>query len=279
MNDKVKRLRGNTIEGYMSALRKHIIPRFGECNIESISFDDVQEWVDSIPTYGATTKAFKTFRQVYRWTIRKKQLRIWDITQGIELPKKPVIHKRVLDATEERAMLRTIVGQEWEAVVLLGASLGLRRCEACGVRIEDIDWRSGWVHIQRGLHWVHGKEVEYPTKTKLSDRFLKLPRWALERLREIRGNRRKGRFCNFAPHQIAGRYKRFCKRYNMPFVPMQQLRHSWATIALNAGAAIEDVSVALGHSTVDTCIQNYLQSFRMVVQRASDAYNKSIGLC
>ena len=36
--------------------------------------------------------------------------------------------------------------------------------------------------------------------------------------------------------------------------------------------AIEDVSVALGHSTVDTCIQHYLQSFRTVVGRASDAY-------
>ena len=53
---------------------------------------------------------------------------------------------------------------------------------------------------------------------------------------------------------------------------MTCLRHSWATIALEAGAAIEDVAVALGHTGVDTCVQHYLQSFRTVVGRAADAY-------
>ena len=113
----------------------------------------------------------------------------------------------------------------------------------------------------------------YATKTKLSDRWLKLPRWALARLRAIRGARRSGRVRGaLAPHQIAGRFQRFCRREGLPWVPMTCLRHSWATISLEAGAAIEDVSVALGHSTVDTCIRHYLQSFRTVVGRASDAY-------
>lgn len=38
----------------------------------------------------------------------------------------------------------------------------------------------------------------------------------------------------------------------------------------------EDVSVALGHSTVDTCIRHYLQSFTAVVARASDAYSRAM---
>ena len=59
-------------------------------------------------------------------------------------------------------------------------------------------------------------------------------------------------------------------------MPMTCLRHTWATISLEAGAAIEDVSVALGHSTVDTCIQHYLQSFRTVVGRAADAYSQAM---
>lgn len=277
MNEKRKRLRGNTIEGYESALRKHVLPAFGSSNVEEITHDEIQNWVDSIPTYGAAQKAFKTFRQVYRWTIRKAQLRIWDVTQGIELPETPVVRRDTLTATEERDALRGIVGQDWEAVVLFQAALGLRRCEACGLDWSDVDWRTGWVHIQRGAHWVGGELVEYATKTKLSDRWLRLPHFALARLRQIRGARRSGRVRGeLAPHQIAGRFQRFCRRRGLPWVPMSCLRHSWATISLEAGAAIEDVSVALGHSTVDTCVQHYLQSFRTVVRRASTAYESAL---
>ena len=271
--DKSKRLRGNTLEGYASAIRCHLLPAWAEREVETITHDEVQAWVDSVPTYGAAAKAYKTFRQVYRWTLRKLQLRIWDVTQGIELPRAPVVRRPTVTAAEEQRTLRGIVGQPWEAVVLLEAALGLRRCEACGVDWSDIDWRTGWVHVQRGAHWVGGEVVEYATKTKLSDRWLKLPRWALSRLRQIRGQRKAGRVRGgLAPHQIAGRFRRFCRRHGLPWVPMTCLRHSWATISLEAGAAIEDVSVALGHSTVDTCIQHYLQSFRTVVGRASDAY-------
>ena len=272
--DKSRRLRGNTLEGYASAIRRHLMPAWAGRELESITHDEVQAWVDSIPTYGAAEKAYKTFRQIYRWTIRKEQLRIWDVTQGVELPEAPVVRRPTLTAAEERATLRGIVGQEWEAVVLVQAALGLRRCEAAGLDWSDVDWRTGWVHVRRGAHWVGGRLVEYATKTRLSDRWLKLPRWALARLRALRGRLRSGRLRGgLAPHQIAGRFRRFCKRLNLPWVPMTCLRHSWATIALEGGAAIEDVSVALGHSTVATCIRHYLQSFRSVVRRASAAYD------
>lgn len=277
MDDKRKRLRGNTIEGYESALRRHVLPAFGDRGVSEITHDEVQAWVDAIPSYGAAQKAFKTFRQVYRWTIRKAQLRIWDVTQGVELPESPVVRRDTLTAAEEREALRGIVGQEWEAVVLFQAALGLRRCEACGLDWSDVDWRTGWVHVQRGAHWVGGRVVEYATKTKLSDRWLRLPRFALARLRQIRAGRRSGRVRGrLAPHQIAGRFRRFCRTRGLPWVPMTCLRHSWATISLEAGAAIEDVSVALGHSTVDTCIQHYLQSFRTVVRRASASYESAL---
>lgn len=276
LEDKSKRLRGTTIEGYESAVRCHLMPAWGKREIESITFEELQAWVDSIPTPGAAEKAYKTFRQIYRWILRRKQLRIWDVTQGIELPAKPPVARPTLTAEEERETLRGIVGQEFEAAVVLGATLGLRRCEACAVRIEDIDWRSGWVRIHRGLHVVRGEVVETGCKTKLSNRKLKLPRFALERLRKIRGNRRSGRLCDLNPNVVARRFKSFCKRNSLPHVPMTCLRHSWATISLDSGAAIEDIAVSLGHTTVNTAMSHYLQSFESVIARASDAYASAL---
>lgn len=272
MADKRKRLRATTLEGYESAIRCHLLPAWGGREMETITFEEMQEWVDSFARPGAAEKAYKTFRQIYRWVLRRHQLRIWDVTQGVELPKKPAVRRPTLTADQERETLRGIVGQPFEAAVLLGAVLGLRRCEACAVRIEDIDWRSGWVHVRRGLHVVGGETIETGCKTRLSDRKLKLPRFALERLRAIRGARRSGRLCLLDPNAVARRFRTYCKRHELPHVPMTCLRHSWATISLEHGAAIEDIAVALGHSTVNTAMSHYLQSFRTVVARASASY-------
>ena len=62
--------------------------------------------------------------------------------KGSSCPKKPTVRRPTLTAEQERTTLKAIVGQPFEAAVLLGAALGLRRCEACAVRIEDVDWRS-----------------------------------------------------------------------------------------------------------------------------------------
>ena len=272
MADKRKRLRATTLEGYESAIRCHLMPIWGKREIETITFEEMQEWVDSFALPGAAEKAYKTFRQIYRWVLRRHQLRIWDVTQGVELPKKPAVRRPTLTADQERETLRGIVGQPFEAAVLLGAALGLRRCEACAVRIEDIDWRSGWVHVRRGLHVVGGETIETGCKTKLSDRRLKLPRFALERLRAIRGARRSGRLCLLDPNAVARKFRAFCKQFQLPHVPMTCLRHSWATISLEHGATIEDIAVALGHSTVNTAMSHYLQSFRTVVARARESY-------
>ena len=186
MEAKSKRLRRTTLEGYASGLRCHVLPAWGGRELESIRRREVQEWVDSIPTPGAAEKALKCLRQVMRWAIRSYDLEIFDPTQGVELPAKPVYRRESMDAREEASVLRAAVGQPWEAVVLCAAVLGLRPSEAAGLDWSDIDWRSGWVHVQRGAHSTQGGTVEYGCKTRLSDRHLKLPRFALERLRQLR---------------------------------------------------------------------------------------------
>jgi integrase len=272
MADKERRLSPETIEGYRSALRCHVLPRWGEVDVAEVTCEGVQSWVDSVPTPGAAEKAYKTLRQVVRWTLRRHQLRLWDPTQGVELPRRESPERRTLTAAQERETLRGIAGQPWEAAVLLGAALGLRRCEACGVRWEDVDWRTGDVRVRRGLHWVGGEERELPCKTRLSRRTLRLPRFALARLRQIRGSRRSGRVCSLAPHRVSSRFRRFCRAHGLPWVSMTELRHSWATISLDAGCAIEDISVALGHTTIDTARRHYLMGFGTVVRRATRAY-------
>lgn len=279
MEAKKTRVRANTYEGYESAVRCHLLPRWGHRDIESIGEDELQEWVDGFELPGAAEKAFKTFRQVFRWSVRKLRLRIWDVTQGVELPAKPVYRRPHLTAAQERNLLKSVMGEPFEAVCICCAALGLRPSEGAGLDWGDIDWRSGWVLIDRGAHSLKGGGVvEYGCKTKTSHRRLKLPRWALVRLRQIRGHLRSGRLRgDLAPKQLYARLKRAMVRCGLGFASIECLRHSWATIALEAGALIDDIAVSLGHTSTDMCRAHYLMSTNAVVARAQAAYARAMG--
>lgn len=62
MDDKRGRLRACTLAGYESALALHVLPRWGELELEAITPEGVQGWIDSFELPGAAEKAYKTLR-------------------------------------------------------------------------------------------------------------------------------------------------------------------------------------------------------------------------
>lgn len=133
---------------------------------------------------------------------------------------------------------------------------------------------SGHVRIRRGVQWVNGHEVVVEPKTELSRRTVVLPRFAVLRLRQIKG---KGRLTGgLNPGQVDRRYRTWCRRQGLPCVPRRNLRHSWATTALAAGVDVAVVSRALGHSSIETTARYYLRPDLNVLKEAQRAWEHSI---
>lgn len=255
-----KRVRPNTLEGYLSAIRCHLLPRFEGREVESITAVELQEWVDSFEKAGAAQKAFKTLRQIYRWYLRTYRVRIWDETQGVEVPTAPRRKPSALTAKQAKSALRDMRGEEWEPAALVQLSCGLRPCEAIALRWEDINLANGEVKVTKGLHEAMGEIYESPTKTEKSTRTVVLPRYAVERLREIRrrqGAARSERMCRLSPSAYRRKVRSWFARRGVRMCA-QWLRHTWGTLALQAGTPLETVSLMLGHSTVSTAYEHYL---------------------
>ena len=258
MDDKRKRLRACTLEGYESALRCHLQPRWDGVELESVTPEDVQGWVDGFALPGAAEKAYKTLRQVIRWAIRRLGVRMADPTAcGVELPRRAPRPPRVLDAEGARGYLRALWGHECEAVAICSVTLGLRRVEACGLRREDVNLRTGEVRIRRSRQVVAGTEVVEAPKTDRSARSCWLPRFAVARLRQIRRGR-SGWLCALSPDTVARRIRSACRRAGAAWTTMTNCRHTWATLAVEAGVGIETVAMMLGHSDISTAYEHYI---------------------
>ncbi len=272
-----KAVRPNTLEGYVSAINNHLLPRWGRAEVESVTYDAVQSWVDSFPEGRGAEKAYKTLRQMVRWAIAKRHVVMADPTIGVEVPRPRKRAVRVLDDKQLNRMLYACKGEPWEAVVWCQACLGLRRCEAVALTWSDIDLRSGVVSITKGRHVVGGRVFVWGTKTPKSTREVVLPRFAVERLRAIKRERRARNdelLCDLRPDGISRRFRSWCRRNGFAGLTMMQLRHSFATIAVRAGMPIEVVAMMLGHTDISMCYERYVSRsvdvFRVNIRRFAD---------
>lgn len=272
--EKSKKRRPSTVAGYDSSVRLHVLPRWGSCEIEDIDPDDLQDWVDSFDLPGSAQKAFKCLRQIIRWWIRKKRLRIYDPTVYVELPELEPYEHEALEADETVQMLRGMWGHWTEAVTICAVTLGLRRSEACALEWSDINLKTGEVRVCKTRQCVRGEIITGKTKTKKATRSCWLPRFAVRRLRQIKGT---GLLTgDVSPDKVARAIKSWCKRNLLPHVSMTNLRHTWGTLATEAGVGIETVSMMLGHTNIMTAYDHYIVRRKTICVAAQEHVEKHL---
>jgi integrase len=170
----------------------------------------------------------------------------------------------VLTPEQVRRLLRTVRGQRWEGVFVLGAACGLRIGEVLSLRYEDVDMAAGTISIRRTL-WKYNV---YPPKTPSSRRTLKLPRVALDaltRLSESNDNPSEG----WLPPSKNGNptapesfwcwgWKRMLRKAGLPeSLTYHQLRHGAASLLLNQNVPVPVVSRYLGHANPGITMKVY----------------------
>lgn len=260
--EKWARRRANTVEGYESALRCHVLPRWGAFEIGDIDRDDLQAWVDSFEKPGAGWKSYKTLRQVIRWAIRKFKLLVIDPTIGIEKPRTAPYFPQVLTASALEKRVEGFRGHELEATVIIQSALGLRPGENYALDWRDINMSTGVVKIHKTLQQFRGGMRLYLPKTPKGWRDLILPKWAFEALRGIWRalGRPKGRIIgSLRPSAVSGRIKRYAEKLKLPKITMENTRHTWGTLAVESGGDIATIAMIMGHSDITTTYRYYLR--------------------
>ena len=140
---------------------------------------------------------------------------------------------------------------------------GLRRGELLGLKWEDIDLQNGIIHVRQQVARVDGEVKELPLKTKNSYRNISISQDAVAMLTEMEAHRSSDYVFPsstggpISPDSVNNMLHRVLKRAGLPSIRFHDLRHTFATLALQNGVDIKTVSGILGHFSAGFTLDTY----------------------
>lgn len=245
-------LRRRTVTGYTQKLERYVKPS----GIASIRMDKLDRYAMVSWMRGVKSQVPNKQSQLHIYSALSAALGRavkWGIIQenvlrvAVDAPDPDEVFPAVLTEDEANAYLDAFVGHELEPVVVLGM-LGLRPSESQAVEGADVDLENALVRIDKTVHQEHGEVWNEPTKSRESKRVLPLPEWAVEALKR---HRRIGPLCgDLTPNQIRYRYKQHVIASGLkPWCPLENLRHTSLTLAIEGGVSWDDAASWAGHSS------------------------------
>jgi len=288
-----RNLKYNTVKNYRNILKKYIIPKLGKYRVRTLSPEMLQEFIDDIAD-NATTKQGNPLAQhtvAIIFTVTKEALRravfpyriikdnpmaYVDMPKYEPQPKKTNQDLKIITLDQYRELLDYFpVADSFHMPLVIAFNTGMRRGEICALTWDKIDLVNNTITVDSNMI-QHGKgtyELASP-KTKASYRTIDIGQTLVNELKEKRKSQmenqmRYGRLydkSNFVcteengtpvlPNSIKYKAQLVQDKLHMNF-NFHSLRHTHATMLLEAGEKMKVVSERLGHSRISTTMDTY----------------------
>jgi integrase len=189
-------------------------------------------------------------------------------------------------APELQVFLRAAAGHRHFPALWVAAMTGVRRSEPLGLRWSDLDVDRARLSINRGLVAVGYELHESRGKTDHSRRCIDLDPTTINVLTAWRNWQRAERhaigdptpewvFTDTAggvvhPDKLTQTFDRIVARTDLPPVRLHDLRHTQATLLIDAGVPVKVVSERLGHGSATFTIETYQHVLPSMQTRAVD---------
>lgn len=252
-----------------TALRVHVIPKWGSCQLGAIKASAVQSWVSGLSQKRSATVVFRAYgclKGICEMAIMDNLIKA-NPCSNIQLPKKS--HKQRTYLTPEQVMALANASGKYKTLILVLGFCGLRWGEASALRVEDIDVINNRINIHRN-YVRFGKTHSEGTPKTWENRSVPVPLYVMGELKkEIQGktsNRLvfeewEGEHLREQSRKDKGWYSRAIVAASVPSLTIHDLRHTAASIAVSAGANVKCVQKMLGHKNASMTLDTYADLF------------------
>ncbi len=274
----------STWDGYRRKIDRHIVPALGRTAIRRLRPAHLESLYEAMlrPTNGRKPLAAKTVLDVHliiRGALEdavRKGLVSRNVALVAHAPKLrsiPRVEQQTWTAEQLQEFLRCAAGHRLFPAFWLATTTGMRRSELLGLRWRDIDLSEGTLSVNRGLVAVGYELHESRGKTRNSRRRIDLDPTTVSVLTAWRGwqqaehaavgTRDSGWVFTDAegnpvhPHAISQAFERIATRAQLPVIRLHDVRHTHATLLIEAGVHVKVVSERLGHANPTFTIETY----------------------
>lgn len=288
-----------TQKEYLTTVRAHIVPHIGHMRLDRVdatAIDRLYVKLRKEGGRGGRPLAPKTVRNVhgvlsaaFGFATRKGLIH----RNPVALAETPETSRPETappwSGTELRTFIDHVTGDPLEALWWLIPFTGMRRSEALGLGWDDVDFDRGTVAVTHTMvEAAQGPVRRRETKTKRSRRPISLDEATLGKLRDHRRRQLEERlalgeayqdlglvFCRadgsmLRPTWVSRRFQEIRAEAGIRRITLRDLRHVWATLALESGVHPKVVQERLGHSSITMTMDQYSHVIEGLDREAAD---------
>lgn len=272
-------LRITTRTDYENRIYNHIIPEIGKIPLNKLSQSDLQQFYAKEKTDGRKLHAKtygkglsdRTIRGIHANCRTALQRAVQDglirtnPAVGCKLPPKKAREMQVLTQNEILRFLHQAKEEGYYELFLLELGTRMRRGEILALKWSDLNFATGELRIERQVYIIKAEVIISVPKTKASIRTVILPPSLLKTLVAYKKTvdsewmfpspTDNGRPRN--PSSVRKRLQLILERAGCKKVRFHDLRHTFATMALEHGMDVKTLSATIGHVSSATTLDIY----------------------
>jgi integrase len=284
------RVRPGTWVEYQRKVDTHLIPAVGQVPLQQLTTAMLNAHYQQLLAGGVGPRTVQyvhaTIRKALNDAVRWGLL-VRNPAQYATPPTLRRVGLQTWTADELRRFLNSVDGERLVAMWRLAALTGLRRGEVLGLRWADLDLDNGWLAVRQTLVVVNNHIQVSQPKTARGRRRIALDPATCSALRQHRRAQvaeRLGAGPSWSdtglvfthqdgrplhPEYVRRLFDRHLQRIGLPRIRLHDLRHTHATLALQAGVHPKVVSERLGHTTVAMTLDIYSHAIPALEQDAA----------
>jgi integrase len=298
------RITAKTAERYRELLQNQITPFIGQLALQALKAADIEKWHATLRVSGRKDGqgglSAVTVRHAHRLLSKAlREAQRFDLTARnaaslISAPQAPHREVEILTADQVRAVVTGLKGRAIYPKAILALFCGLRRGEILALRWRDLVGKS--LAVRESIEETQeGGLVFKAPKSRAGVREIPLPdvvvgalddyrRQQLEQRLALGLGRPTGDVLVFSrpdggpqsPHTLTSDWRKAAASLGLGDVTFHALRHTCASMLIDAGVDIVRVSKRLGHATPVVTLGVYSHLFSQRDDKSAQAVNDAV---